>query len=206
VRGARSLGGSLALATVLFAKLADAQGSIIGHIAVLGTGDPVRDVMLTLVSGGRVACSDENGAFTFRNVRAGTATVKVFGEGYGAQSKQVPVVAGANATLDFELERVIVRVMSPEGSNKALVLRRTRAVLFKGINLSNDVSTKVDEVLGAAIDQNKLLDQTAAEFPRKTAEIMDSRNATLLALLPSETNKTRFRDNLRALAFCKPSD
>jgi len=86
------------------ALVAQATGTIRGHVVEAGSQRALGDVQVT-VSGTQLgAVSNGNGDFTIANVPSGAYTVQARRIGYSRRSAQATVAAGTDARVDFALD------------------------------------------------------------------------------------------------------
>ena len=90
-----------ALFALLLPILASAQFSVSGKITDQQTGDALPGAIVTLENASFNAVSSIKGAYTLKNLKAGTYTIKVSYTGYKAQQKTISLQA--NTVADFAL-------------------------------------------------------------------------------------------------------
>lgn len=78
-----------------------APGSITGHVIDSSTGAAIAGAAVSY-SGGSTT-TDNNGAYSFSNVPAGSYTLTASASGYSSQSSSTTVNSGAVSTLEFQL-------------------------------------------------------------------------------------------------------
>ncbi|HEX7546980.1 MAG TPA: carboxypeptidase-like regulatory domain-containing protein [Gemmatimonadaceae bacterium] len=120
----------ITIAAVLAMQSASAQGTGEIRSRVLDqAGAPVADAQLELLPGSRRALTEEDGGFTFTQLKAGAYTLQVRRIGYQPQSVKIDVGAGATASPRIALvaiPRVLDSIRVFEHANG---LRYTGAVL-----------------------------------------------------------------------------
>ena len=99
-----------AVATVLVASRASAQGSIAGRVTAGDGGDPVSDVRVLVVGTTLFGVTGADGRYTIRNVGAGAQEVRVLRVGFVEQKKGVQVASAQTATVDFAMARAVVQL------------------------------------------------------------------------------------------------
>jgi TonB-linked SusC/RagA family outer membrane protein len=112
VSGWRS-GGAALFAVVLCARLGGAQearGTITGRVIDEESRQPVPAAQVRVVGTTLGVQSSPEGRYAIPNVPAGPVTVRVIRVGYGEQSRQVTVAAGAPTPVDFVMRRVAVQL------------------------------------------------------------------------------------------------
>ena len=96
---------------VLGASPAHAQQSTItGRVTGQGTGEPIPEARVILVGTSLFTTTNTDGRYTIRNVPDGTYSVRVLRVGYQEQKKPVTIQSGAQATVDFVLDQVVVKL------------------------------------------------------------------------------------------------
>ena len=94
-----------------------APGSISGHVSDSSSGAALAGA--TVSYNGGSTTTDNNGAYSFSNVPAGSYTLTASASGYSSQSSSTTVNSGAASTLDFQL------TPSAPGGNGAITGRVT---------------------------------------------------------------------------------
>jgi iron complex outermembrane receptor protein len=114
----------------------DNNGVIKGKV-VTSDGKPAAEVAVILQGTSYATETDGTGAFTFRNIPAGSYQVVVSQPGYSNISKDVTVEAGKTATLSFQLDisRKELGEIVVTGSQNKLVKRSSQYV--SKVSLSN---------------------------------------------------------------------
>lgn len=98
-------------ALILLPVLGFAQsGSISGKVTDVKSGDALPGAQIVVQGTNRGAASDVNGAFTIRNIAAGSYTVEARFIGYAAQQIKVTVVAGQQETANFSLKQSLLQL------------------------------------------------------------------------------------------------
>ncbi len=108
-------------ASLLGASVAQAQapGTIIGDVVMLGTGTPLEHAMVTLVGGGRQTFTSDRGVFAFTQLQPGPYKVRVAHLGFTPIEVPFAIPAtGAAPRLRVELTRVSVRLAAVKISGK----------------------------------------------------------------------------------------
>jgi iron complex outermembrane receptor protein len=94
--------------TILFALqsavYAQNTGKIIGTIKT-SDGKPAGYVSVGLKNAGKTAVTDEDGAFSIKNVKPGNYIIKISAVGISSQEKSVNVVAGQTAEISFSISQ-----------------------------------------------------------------------------------------------------
>jgi TonB-linked SusC/RagA family outer membrane protein len=136
----RSALATLAVAAAPAVALAQ-QGTITGRVTATGSGEPLVESRVTVVSTTGVGSTNAEGRYTIRNVAPGQVVVRVLRVGYTEQKKSVTVAPGASVTVDFVLEPAIVKlqeiVTTATGQQRKVELGNTVAVI--------DAATRVQE-------------------------------------------------------------
>ncbi|MGE3616261.1 MAG: TonB-dependent receptor plug domain-containing protein, partial [Gemmatimonadales bacterium] len=100
---------SLAVGRVVPAS-AQAAGGLRGTVTEAGNQRPVPNAGVLIVELNLRAQSDANGVYQFRSVNPGQYTVTVRAIGFSPLSKTIAVGGGAEATLDFAVERAVIKL------------------------------------------------------------------------------------------------
>jgi TonB-dependent starch-binding outer membrane protein SusC len=85
-----------------------ATGTVRGQVSDAVTARPLSGVHVAVVGMNRATVSDERGMFMFLNVPAGTVTVRADMLGFAATTREVSVVAGQTAVVDFGMRETAV--------------------------------------------------------------------------------------------------
>ena len=117
---------SLVLAAAAVSAQTSGVGTIEGRIANLRTGENLERARVTVEGTSLEAFSDSSGNFRLSGVPAGTARVKVFYTGQGAQTASVTVAAGATVQHDFNL---IAGVARPDADQTGAVVKLDQFVV-----------------------------------------------------------------------------
>ena len=144
----------LAVATVPAVALAQ-QGTVSGRVTAVGSGEPLVESRVTVVSTTGVASTNAEGRYTIRGVAPGQVVVRVLRVGYTEQKKSVVVNPGATITLDFSLEPAIVKlqevVTTATGEQRKVELGNTVAVINAAQRVSETpIHTMNDLLVGKA--------------------------------------------------------
>lgn len=83
-------------------------GGIYGTVLDKESGEPIRNVEITLNPGGKTTVVGSNGTYEFVNLEAGMYTVNVQADGYDHNSKTANVVNGESTACDFHLTKTII--------------------------------------------------------------------------------------------------
>lgn len=86
------------------AVYAQNTGKIIGTIKT-SDGKPAGYVSVGLKNAGKTAVTDEDGAFSIKNVKPGSYMIKISAVGIASQEKSVSVVAGQTAEVSFSISQ-----------------------------------------------------------------------------------------------------
>jgi iron complex outermembrane receptor protein len=86
------------------AVYAQNTGKIIGTIKT-SDGKPAGYVSVGLKNAGKTAVTDEDGAFSIKNVKPGSYMIKISAVGIASQEKSVNVVAGQTAEISFSISQ-----------------------------------------------------------------------------------------------------
>lgn len=126
-------GLALALPAVVSAQTG---GVIIGHAADRATGRGLPEARVTIVGTALVASTRDDGAFTIRNVPAGSQTVRAVRIGFGEQERTVQVAAGQTVVVEFLVNPVAVQLQEvvTTASSGALGIGGTRLSRVSDIN------------------------------------------------------------------------
>lgn len=140
-RSSRSL-ALLAMAVALSGNApllrAQSAGAVQGTVVDSASARPVPGVQVSVVGTSRGTMTDESGRFIIRSVPPGSATVRAQRIGYAPRTRQVTIVAGETAAVDFTL------------SASAAVLSEVVVVGY-GTRSRAEVSSAVAQVSGEAI-------------------------------------------------------
>ncbi|HWW38385.1 TonB-dependent receptor, partial [Pedobacter sp.] len=91
----------LALQSAVYAQN---TGKIVGTIKT-SDGKPAGYVSVGLKNAGKAAVTDEDGAFSIKNVKPGSYIIKISAVGIASQEKSVNVVAGQTAEISFSISQ-----------------------------------------------------------------------------------------------------
>ena len=132
-----------ALAVAAAPAVATAQQAIItGRVTAEGSGEPLVESRVAVVSSTVVATTNAEGRYTLRGVAPGEVVVRVLRVGYSEQKKSVVIAPGASVTVDFVLQPAIVKlqeiVTTATGQQRKVELGNTVAVI--------DAATRVKEM------------------------------------------------------------
>ena len=105
----RSILRVLAVSSLLPAA-AIAQGTITGTVREAGSGRALFGARVTVIGTQISAGTNEQGAYTLRNVPTGTIEVRALAIGHGSQRQTIALGSGASATLDFSLPAVAIQL------------------------------------------------------------------------------------------------
>jgi len=86
------------------------RGSIRGTITEAGNNRPIAFTQVGIVGSTAGATTDGEGRYVLNAIAPGQVTVRVVRIGFAGQSKTVAVTAGQAATLDFQLEAVVMKL------------------------------------------------------------------------------------------------
>nr|WP_199078290.1 TonB-dependent receptor plug domain-containing protein [Pedobacter sp. ASV19] len=92
------------LLTLQSAVYAQNTGKIVGTIKT-SDGKPAGYVSVGLKNAGKAAVTDEDGAFSIKNVKPGSYVIKISAVGIASQEKSVNVVAGQTAEISFSISQ-----------------------------------------------------------------------------------------------------
>lgn len=107
----RSLGAALlALAFVPAVALAQAKGTIVGHVIDPGSRVPIPSAQITIVHTVMGGVTDARGMFRIPGVPAGTVTLHVARIGYAPITKSATVPPNDSVTVDFALDAVSLKL------------------------------------------------------------------------------------------------
>jgi len=81
-----------------------------GRVTAEGSGEPLPESRVVVVGTTLFASTNATGQYTIRGVPSGTFDVRVLRVGYAEQKKPITVTAGQNATLDFMMSPVVVKL------------------------------------------------------------------------------------------------
>jgi TonB-linked SusC/RagA family outer membrane protein len=87
-----------------------AQGTITGTVREAGSGRPLLGARVTILGTQISAGTNDQGAYTLRNVPTGTIEVRALAIGHGSQRQTIALASGAAATLDFSLPAVAIQL------------------------------------------------------------------------------------------------
>ena len=116
---------NLSLLSAAASGQAGEKGLITGTVVDSG-GSVVKGAQLELAPLGVTVSTDDQGAFSFPMVPAGSYTVKLSAAGFATQETKVELVAGKTAELDLKLavgsniEQILVTAERPHGEMEAL--------------------------------------------------------------------------------------
>jgi hypothetical protein len=98
---------------------ANASGTVIGDVVMLGTGTPLEHAMVTLVGGGRQTFTSDRGVFAFTQLLPGTYHLRVTHLGFTPMLADFVMPAtGPAPRVRVELTRVSVRLAAVKISGK----------------------------------------------------------------------------------------
>lgn len=86
------------------AVIAQSTGSISGRVVFGGDNTVLHEVSVRIVELQRSVATEDDGRYSFDDVPPGRYTVLAHQEGFSNQTKSIALVAGATATVDFELQ------------------------------------------------------------------------------------------------------
>ncbi len=142
------LGLGLGVCLVAAASPTQAQtGTIRGQITDQATGQPISNVLVSVVGTNRSVRSDQEGMYELAGLPVGNITLRAATIGYGAQTATVAVQAATVVTQDFVLPQVAV-------SLDALVVTATgeqRAVEVPNVITSVDAARAAEEVAPTSV-------------------------------------------------------
>jgi iron complex outermembrane receptor protein len=139
-----------ALSVMLLPFLASAQFSVSGKITDQQTGQALPGATITIENSYSNAIADANGAYSFKNVKAGSYTIKVTYIGYTAAQKAIIVSAATTANFELKANNVI---------GDEVTVRATRATANSATTFTN-LSKKDLEKNNFGQDLPYLLNQT----------------------------------------------
>ena len=138
--------GLAALALLLSAGAAAAQGTLTGTVVDADTGEPMIGASVFVTELGTGAATDLDGRYTVRQVPAGSYTVQFSYIGYGAQTvENVQITSGQTTTINItlsigaELAEVVVEAEEIIEANSEAGMLRIRA---KAAQVSDAVSAE----------------------------------------------------------------
>jgi len=79
--------------------------------------------------------------------------------------------------------------------------KQIHETLFRGIVLSRAQDSVAQQVIHESVTKRELLDPTSATFFENARAIVDERNAALLAILPTPTDRSVFERNSKVQIF-----
>lgn len=137
----------------ILSSIADAQtgAALKGKVTLGGTGNPIHNVLITLLQLRRTVNTDENGIYEFQNVPAGRYDVLAHLDRMPDVMKSVTLTGGSTATLDFQMELSAVQeqvTVTATGAEQA-VSSSIQSVEVIG---SVDLAKKSPVSLGEALD------------------------------------------------------
>ena len=107
----RRCGGVLlALAITPALALAQAKGTIVGHVVDAGSQEPVPSAQITIAHTVMGGVTDAHGRFRIPGVPAGPVTIRVARIGYAPATKTAGVPANDSVSVDFTLEAVSLKL------------------------------------------------------------------------------------------------
>ena len=134
----------------LYGQAPAGGGTIRGRIVLADGGTPLHNVIVNLVQLRRSTETDDDGAYEFNNVPAGTYTILAHMEGFPDQTQQVRVNAGASATLDFNLRLAGLRedvTVTATGSEQSVFESFQSVNTVDALRLAQRSHTSIGEVL-----------------------------------------------------------
>lgn len=139
---------ALVFAATVAARAQSAAGTLGGTITYAANGNPLHNVVVTVLQLRRTAETDEQGKYSFDNLPAGTYTVLAHTEGFPDVAQKITVTVGGAATLDFALELTGVReqvTVTASGSEQAT---------FDAVeSVTTVASTQILEQAGASLGE-----------------------------------------------------
>ena len=138
---------------VTSATSATAQGTVSGRITDAGTGQPVPEVRVFVVSTNIFGITNADGRYTVRNVPAGSTDIRVLRVGYMEQKKRVSVNATQPTSLDFILTAAVVKlqevVTTATGDTRRVELGNSIAQISTTDILQNSATKNIGDLLTA---------------------------------------------------------
>ncbi|MGQ0543692.1 MAG: TonB-dependent receptor, partial [Blastocatellia bacterium] len=140
----------IALIICLLSAAAFSQGSQLSGRVTFGNNTPLHDASVQIVQTKQTTKTDTDGRFSFTNVPAGRYTILVHLEGFSDATKVVTVAAGANFTLDFQLQITSLKeqVTVTSSGNEQSVFDSFQTVSAVGsTRITEKAATSIGEVL-----------------------------------------------------------
>ena len=110
----------LSICTLPVGGFAQANGTLKGTVTLETSGKPVHNVVVTIIQLKRAAETDDNGAYAFENVPAGTYDVVAHLDRVPDVVQKVQVTSGNPVTADFQIRlRVVGEQVTITGSESA---------------------------------------------------------------------------------------
>ncbi len=123
----------VALAAVAAPAAVYGQGATVsGHVTAAGTNAPLQDSRVMVVGTSIMVSTNAEGAYTIRNLPAGTVEIRSIHVGYTEQKKPIAVTANGSMTVDFSMAPMVIQLQE-------IVTTATGAQ--RQVELGNAVST-----------------------------------------------------------------
>lgn len=136
-----------------------AEGVSVSGRVKESSGQSIPFATVSIENRGKVITSDENGNFSFRNIKPGKYTLKISGVGFSSVTKQI-TVADKNLNLSFELENELnqlesVNVLGASVTDKVnkQAYNVTAIDAKKLHNSSMDIGQVLDRVTGVRVKE-----------------------------------------------------
>src|SRR5262245_32419145 len=139
------------LSGLSMSSLAQSNGTLSGKVTLGSTEKPLHNVMVTIIQLKRSVETDENGAYEFQDVPAGSYDVTAHLDQAADVVKTVQISAGESATADFKIELSEVReqvTITATGSEES-TFNSIQSVTVVG---SQELAKKNPVSLGEALD------------------------------------------------------
>src|SRR5262245_44344648 len=139
------------LSGLSMSSLPQSNGTLSGKVTLGSTEKPLHNVMVTIIQLKRSVETDENGAYEFQDVPAGSYDVTAHLDQAADVVKTVQISAGGTATADFQIELSVVReqVTVTATGNEETTFNSIQSVTVVG---SQELAKKNPVSLGEALD------------------------------------------------------
>ncbi|MDB4914512.1 MAG: hypothetical protein JWM95_2156 [Gemmatimonadetes bacterium] len=124
------------------AQVLRAQGIVVGRVTATGTNEPLSQARVLVIGTSNYAITNEDGRFSIKGVRAGSADVQVLRVGFASLKKTVTISNGTTVTADFVLAKAVIQL--DEVVTTATGQQR-RIELGNAISTLGDVNKRVEE-------------------------------------------------------------
>ncbi len=122
---------------------AGAQATISGRVTAQGSGQPLGEARVLVLSSTLSATTGDDGRFTIKNVTAGNVQLQVLRVGFKSEKRTIAVAATGTTTADFAMA---VAVAQLEEVVTTATGQQRKVELGNAVSTLGDVSKRVEEV------------------------------------------------------------